>query len=514
MFPALYLPLTNFHPIALLVSERVVACLIAGTVLTACAGLVLKLMTRQSAPTRFVLCLTTLSGVAFVPLLGWRHAQSAVAGQAIGAPLLRLPEEWASYIFVIWAVGAAIALTRVAFGLYRVHQVRRSCVPVESAAIDSNLQLALVNFQSERGAQLCTSELVRVLTAIGFLRPVIALPGWCLRDLSPAELHSVVLHELEHLRRYDDWTNLFQRIVGAVFFFHPAIWWLESRLSLEREMACDDAVLAAVPDPRTYARCLISLAEKSYLRRGLALAQAAVSRVHQLTARVTQILDARRPRATSVWKPALSIAVITILAGSASLEVTPHLVSFQSNASRNALPHDAIAQRTFDNNESAASTVASTRPTGQSLAPLPTAFELRPTPARWVSSTHSQKPGQHVAGKSALPDAENASFRLALAPQRVIAPRRPALNASVEPNAAPLNSGLEREHLDTSVAARASQTSLPTRSASPQMLVMVVHTEQRDESGVVFWSVRVVQLMVFHPPVQDRVIDPQVPAKT
>ena len=95
------------------------------------------------------------------------------------------------------------------------------------------------------------------------------------KELSTAELNSILIHELAHLRRWDDWTNLGQQILKALLFFHPAVWWIESKLALEREMACDDAVLAKTANPRGYAQCLISVAEKSFARRGLALAQAA-----------------------------------------------------------------------------------------------------------------------------------------------------------------------------------------------------------------------------------------------
>ena len=500
---------TEFQPIALLVSERVMACLIAGSLLTACAGLALRLMSRQSARTKFALCFTTLIGVAIVPVLGWWYAQAAIS-QSGPAPILRLPEEWAIYICAIWALGATVALGRLAFGLYRIHQVRSSCVPVTSTDIDAALQVALNNFQSERAVQLCTSELVRVPTAIGFWRPAVALPAWCLRDLSPSELHSVVLHELEHLRRYDDWTNFFQRIVGAAFFFHPAIWWLESRLSLEREMACDDAVLAVVPDPKSYARCLVSLAEKSYLRRGIALAQAAVSRVQQLTARVTQILDTGRPKATSIWKPALSIVAVTVFAGSASLEVTPRLVAFQTSP-----PQATRSLNTSANSPDDWATSASTGFADQSAERRQNAFDSRPTPARYVQP-QPQKPAHNLLHERTLATSETAkslSLHLAGATTRetTIAPVRTVVQTAPGQNSVPRLTAFNADQASSEQAAQATQ---PAQAPAAQMLVMVVHTEQRDESGAIFWSVRVVRWMVFHPQTQDRVTDPQVPAKT
>ena len=79
---------------------------------------------------------------------------------------------------------------------------------------------------------------------MSLIDPMIVLPKWTLGELSTSELNSILIHELAHIERRDDWTNLAQRILRALFFFHPAVWWVERQLSLEREMACDDVVLA------------------------------------------------------------------------------------------------------------------------------------------------------------------------------------------------------------------------------------------------------------------------------
>ena len=116
-------------------------------------------------------------------------------------------------------------------------------------------------------------------------------------------------------------------------FFHPAVWWIEKKLALEREMACDDMVLASTTSPRAYAECLVSLAEKSFLRRGLALAQAAVDRLRNVSLRVSQILDVNRPRATRVWRPAPALVGGVSLVCLVALSHAPtRLVSFEDSA--------------------------------------------------------------------------------------------------------------------------------------------------------------------------------------
>ena len=75
------------------------------------------------------------------------------------------------------------------------------------------------------------------------------------------QLQAVLLHELAHVRRYDLVANVLQRIVESLLFFHPAVWWLSRRVSLERENACDDLVICADCPPLKYADALLRVAE-------------------------------------------------------------------------------------------------------------------------------------------------------------------------------------------------------------------------------------------------------------
>ena len=179
---------------------------------------------------------------------------------------------------------------------------------------------------------------MRVPAAIGYIRPLVVIPTWSLAEIPASELNAILLHELAHLRRYDDWTNLAQKVVKSVFFFHPAVWFIESRLTLEREMACDDAVLAANFSPRAYAESLVGLAERSCLRRGVRLAQAAVSHVRQLKLRIVEILSKDKDHQGSgrVWKPAIALMSLAGLLSVYGVARAPHMVAFTSATSQMA----------------------------------------------------------------------------------------------------------------------------------------------------------------------------------
>jgi hypothetical protein len=189
-------------------------------------------------------------------------------------------------------------------------------------------KLLEVDFRGSRRATIYVSSRIRVPMALGFFRPAVVLPQWALTDLSAEELRAAILHERAHIDRWDDWTNLLQKIIRAVLFFHPAVWWIDNRLAIEREMSCDDMVLVQSPNPRSYAECLISVAEKSLLRRRLALAQAAVGKVKQTTLRVGRILNGRARKKGSAWKPALVAFGALSTLSFVAVEHTPRLVGF------------------------------------------------------------------------------------------------------------------------------------------------------------------------------------------
>ncbi len=127
---------------------------------------------------------------------------------------------------------------------------------------------------ADAAAQVCTTTELDRPSVIGFFAPRILIPEWLYARLTREELEHVILHESEHLRRYDDWINLAQKLCLVVFPLNPALAWMERRLCREREMACDDGVVRATQAPRAYAACLASLAERGLngsRRRYLAL---------------------------------------------------------------------------------------------------------------------------------------------------------------------------------------------------------------------------------------------------
>ena len=321
-----------FHELARVLSERMMNGMAAGVVLTLVAWALLRIAGRQNSSTRFAVWFAALMAIATLPFVGKLASRTVHTGAAeTGWLEISLPATWAVSMVLIWAVIAAAGLLRLAIGLIRLRRIRKNTVPLESAALEPVLRETLRHFRSRRKVALCVSDQQRVPAAIGFFRPLIVFPSWSIRELSTAELNSVLIHELAHLCRWDDWTNLVQKVLHAVLFFHPAVWWIENRLSLEREMACDDVVLSQTSNARAYAECLVSMAERSFLQRTLALSQAAVSRMQQTSRRVAQILDGHCPGAARVSKPALALMATLVVICGVTQSRAPELVAFRDS---------------------------------------------------------------------------------------------------------------------------------------------------------------------------------------
>jgi len=92
-------------------------------------------------------------------------------------------------------------------------------------------------------------ERVAAPTVLGVLHPMVLLPGALMTGLTPDDLAAIVRHELAHIRRYDLWMNLLQRVIESLLFFHPVVWFISRRLNAEREVCCDDLVVSSGCEP-------------------------------------------------------------------------------------------------------------------------------------------------------------------------------------------------------------------------------------------------------------------------
>lgn len=218
----------------------------------------------------------------------------APAIDAPGASALAAPPEptWptaSTLLAATWVLGAVLTLVPVFIGLWQVAALRRSGLPwlrgrgcvASLAPAGMAGRIDVVLHEHVQGPMTC-----------GAIRHTIVLPRDA--DSWPAEdLHRALVHELEHARRADWFSQCLARVVCAIYWFHPLVWTARRALALEAERACDDAVLERA-EATGYADQLVGLARRLAADQHPPLL--AMANRRDLSARVRALLDGRQAR--------------------------------------------------------------------------------------------------------------------------------------------------------------------------------------------------------------------------
>src|ERR1019366_511986 len=299
-----------------------------GLLLAALAAGMLRLLPRSNATTRYAVWFTALLLAVATPamLLIPRPAPaSAASAPALpSAPwIVPVTAQWPVYAVVAWLAITAILVARVAWSLAHIHGLKRRATLL-----------------GQRGSiRVLASAEARVPMAAGFVHRAIVFSQSLLDELTPQEFEQVLCHEMAHLRRWDDWTQLAHAVAQAALFFNPAIYWIGRRLKIEREVACDDWVVSTTGEARPYAACLTHLHELTRRAPAPQLAPGATTRTRwQLRARVEALLQPDRnttPRfSRSGWMAAcalvcaaLAMAPVISWAPRRAAPVRPRLVA-------------------------------------------------------------------------------------------------------------------------------------------------------------------------------------------
>ena len=230
-------------------------------------------------------------------------------------PSLTIPESIALAALAIWALGAAAGFVVLGASIWRVQGLKRRSSPLEGSLAG---ELPWLTEAHAREIYLRLSYEIETPVAIGFGRPVILIPTELATNEGLGAIEDLVMHEHAHLRRYDDYTNMMQRVVERLFWFNPIVWMVGKRIALEREIASDDCVVAQTGHAEAYAESLWRLAKEMRMPEHAIVAPGAMLTRKQITVRIEQLLDAKRD-----LLPKLSpIALITLGAGSALAVLT------------------------------------------------------------------------------------------------------------------------------------------------------------------------------------------------
>ncbi len=318
-------------------AELLIASIWQGLLLTAMAWAALKLAPGLRASTRFTLWMIVFTLVALLPCFALGRAvfgDHAFFASAVPQAnfSLRLNSAWAFAIEGLWVLASLLSLARLFASGRQMRTLWRSSTPVPFHELDAELQSVVVRGGS-RPVEVRLSDAIDAPSVLGFFRPAVIVPHSLWSELAPSELKQIILHEMAHLDRGDDWTNLLQKLLRAVCPLNPALFWAERHLSLEREQACDDAVLDAAGNARAYATCLTKLAENRLVKRAALLAPGFWKRHSELAGRVENILHRRRSLGPMLSRGLVATGLAVSLSAVLLLQRCPGIITFAGNDS-------------------------------------------------------------------------------------------------------------------------------------------------------------------------------------
>jgi len=397
--------------------ETILNVLWQGTVLAVLAWCLLRIIPGARAATRYTVWYATLAAIFCLPVahVATRVCQSGPAPEPVSAGWMVLAEPdsqsvaepatehpvsfpleipaasfaWLGLLGCLLA--AAVQCTRLAAGYRHLRRIKAASAPVSGRYL-LWLRHWTDEFPSLRTPVLRTSRAVRLPVTAGLTRPAVLFPGSLLTCLTEQEARAIWLHELAHLARLDDWAKLGQRLAEALLVFHPAVRWIGKRLSLEREIACDEWVVSRTGSRRPYAACLAKLAKLASSRSGCCPAPAMAADRKQIFTRLEMLIQEDNNKKQNEFR-ASGLAAVGLLAIAVAVMV-------------HAGPAVVLAARAGE-----APAVAPVAPPAAPAPPAPASEAASPIPP--APSVNPETPGATAAPAPRL----NADAKVAAPPK-------------------------------------------------------------------------------------------------
>jgi len=159
-------------------------------------------------------------------------------------------------LVLLWLVGVSLLAVRHLAGWHAARRLTRDGTSPPPAEWAAALAALVERLDVRQKVRLLASAVTRVPAVVGWIRPVVLVPLSAMSGLTPDQVELLLAHELAHVRRFDYLVNLLQSSIESLLFYHPAVWWVSTRIREEREHCCDDVVVAIQGDPVAYAEAL------------------------------------------------------------------------------------------------------------------------------------------------------------------------------------------------------------------------------------------------------------------
>ena len=174
----------------------------------------------------------------------------------------------------------------------------------------------------------------------GFVRPAILIPKGFIERVSEAQLREVLIHEFAHITRRDTLSNFLQKVVLAIFWFHPLVHLIDRQVSQAREEICDNHVLQQQPALQ-YGETLFAINALGSNQQNSAITAhqlGIISRQWKLEDRIRELLDTSRSQSVTISTKLHTLFLVSLTT------IALSLAGCQLQAAEDQTPEQRIAE--------------------------------------------------------------------------------------------------------------------------------------------------------------------------
>ena len=164
-----------------------------------------------------------------------------------------------SLLTMVWAAGFAMSATLLAIRVLRLATVSGRARPVHDPRSRRIVEQVSKAYGMRQAVTLLQTDKQDLIATWGVVEARVLLPTQAVQ-WSDDRMHTVLCHELAHVRRHDWLVQMSAEVLRTVYWFNPLMALACRQLRRESEQACDDAVLGAGVSARSYAGHLLELA--------------------------------------------------------------------------------------------------------------------------------------------------------------------------------------------------------------------------------------------------------------
>ncbi|UKK97085.1 BlaR1 family beta-lactam sensor/signal transducer [Brevibacillus brevis] len=157
-----------------------------------------------------------------------------------------------STIFVsFWVVGMLVCASFTLSAWLKIQQIKRTASVITNQEIIDLFEQCKKDVKITRHIVLAQSNQVKSPMTFGVFKTYVVLPSHFDEWLSINEMKYIFLHELMHQKNHDIVMNYVTVVYQLLYWFHPLVWLAFREMRVDREIACDVAVLNFL-DKRNY----------------------------------------------------------------------------------------------------------------------------------------------------------------------------------------------------------------------------------------------------------------------